>query len=102
MIFYHFWNKKCRMRVKFPDTSLISSAFPFALSERFLRRLLHNENNACTILCIVSRLRAALSAFRFILSYKKLQSSDQCILSIDQCLRITRPKYAASALRLDT
>lgn len=60
--------------VKFVEMLLISSAIPFALSDNFFRRPLHMENNACTILCRVSKFLAAFMDLRFILSCKKLES----------------------------
>ena len=56
------------------DTCLISSAIPFLLSARFLRRPFHIENTEYTILWMVSRLRAALVDLRLILSCRRLTS----------------------------
>lgn len=52
----------------------MSSAIPFLLSERFLRSPLHMENTTCTIIYIVSSLRADLIDLRPILSCERLMS----------------------------
>ena len=70
--------------MKLCDRLLIKEAVPFALSERFLRRPFHIENNERTILCNVSRFLAAFVILRFMLSCNMLKSKFQCILSIDQ------------------
>lgn len=101
-IFYHFWRRKRNSLVKPIDTSLISSAIPFFLSSLFLRSPFHIENSECTILCMVSRFLAAFADLRFILSCSRLQSSVQCMLSIDQCLRTNETNAGVSVGRLLT
>ena len=75
---------------------------PFFLSDLFFRSLFHIENTEWTILCMESRLRAAFADLRFILSCSRLQSSVQCMLSIDQCLRTNETNAGVSVGRLLT
>ena len=100
--FFHFWAKNCISRVKLFEICLISSAKPFFLSAFFLRRPFHAENMVQTILWTVSRLRAAFADLRFTLSCKRLTSSCQCMLSMDQWLRTIAPGLGVSAGRLLT
>ena len=55
-----------------------------------------------TILCIVSRLRAAFADLRFTLSCIRFTSRPQCMLSIDQWLRTIAPSLGVSVNRLLT
>ena len=91
--FVIFWRKKWMSLVKLAETCLISSAIPLRLSAVFLRSLFQIENTGYTILCNESRLRADLLHLRFILSCRRLTSSPQCMLSIDQCLRTNNPNF---------
>jgi len=101
-IIFYFWLRKRSSRVKLMDTCLISSAIPFLLSARFLRRPFHIENTEYTILWMVSRLRAALVDLRLILSCRRLTSIPQCMLSIDQWPRTYAPRAGVSVGRLLT
>ena len=56
------------------ESSPISSAVPFALSESFFLLPFHIESIASTILCIVSRFLAYLASFRLIKSCLRLRS----------------------------
>lgn len=60
------------------------------------------ENKECTILCMVSRFLAALADLRFILSCRRLQSSAQCMLSIDQWSHTSELNAGVSVVRLLT
>ena len=91
--FVIFWRKKWMSLVKLAETCLISSAIPLRLSAVFLRSRFQIENTGYTILCNESRLRADLLHLRFILSCRRLTSSPQCMLSIDQCLRTNNPNF---------
>lgn len=102
LFFCHFWRRKRKSLAKPIDTSLMSSAIHFLLSLFFLRSPFHMEYRECTILCMVSRFLAALADLRFILSCSRLQSSAQCMLSIDQWSRTSEPNAGVSVVRLLT
>lgn len=77
------------------ESSPISSAVPFALSESFFLLPFHIESIASTILCIVSRFLADLVLFRLIKSCLRLRSRSQCMLSIAQCILAIVPSRRA-------
>lgn len=60
------------------------------------------ENTVQIILCVVSRLRAALLVRRLVLSCRRLTSSPQCMLSMDQCLRTMSPNLGVCIGKLVT
>ena len=88
--------------VKLIDIFLIISVIPFALSDNFLRFAFHMEKRPCTILCRVSRLRAAFILLRFVASCRRIVSRHQCMLSILQCVLMAGTRFGAQVGRLDT
>ena len=99
--FSHFWARKCNTLVKLTASSLIICAVPFCLSDIFFLLFFQTAISANTILWIVSRFLAARSALRFMLSWRRLRSRSQCMLSIAQCCLVIWLSRSALLSRLE-